>query len=68
MTRIRKVTDLRTGLLHPRRDWDGRFMSHRAAAVRVQERARTLNRRDDLAMDLGALRIVVSAWNKQAAR
>ncbi len=44
MSSIRKVTDLRTGLVHPERHQSGKYMSRRTAACEVEMYSRIMGR------------------------
>ena len=65
--KIHKVVDMRTGLIHPRRHWDGRFMGRKEATHTVANRAASLR---IIARSGHAAMIVacVTAWNEQATR
>lgn len=69
MAHIRQVTDLRSGLLHPKRDWDGRFISRKEAALLTLQRNRILDGVEreypsSIYMFIG----LVNAWTRQALK
>lgn len=63
--RIRKVTDMRTGLVHPYRDHAGRFVSRKTATAWIDARADLLA---NPTVPLDMLRYMVSDMNRRAER
>lgn len=66
--KIHKVVDMRTGLIHPRRHWDGRFMGRKEATKTVANRAASLRIIGNAPVSIAMTVAVVTKWNEQATR